>query len=384
MSILNEKVESRYIKKAFLVKFGNVYIIPVEEYKKVNAEVLMEKISECLDNSPLIKKIRKIDVPTIGFTVTMRMAYKPTGPVLESAVLSHPIKAEISLPVKNQRSAAFMLGVYGERVDPTTDFGILYNANIYAIFREADLSKIFHPGSPDIRGLLESLIESEKSWRTKDTYPNPLRENFFFVYLVDNKNTQKYMGKIFVEKSQLYFYQSEKNLKKFDEFLATILYIISTPLDTYYSAIFQLGKLKGYIENLNEIHKAIQSVIASSLELSSFDVMSHYGNSKRLEKLISKHYSGLLDYSSNLELLRKRIEEAEKELRKDFLLNPFVETLMEELKHKKTDVETLTKCASYAREVIQKSYTTKVTLLGALIAILGTIFGTLILHYLGL
>lgn len=383
--MLNEKVESKFVKKAFLVKFGNVYVIPeIEEPKKFDEKVLMEKIKECLNNSPSMKGIRKIDKPTKSFGAWAKMTYGPIGPVLESVTLHHPIMAEVSIPVKNQRSAASMLALYGKRTDLTTDFGILYNASIYAIFREVDLSKGPHPGSPDIRDLLKSTIANEKSWRMTSTYPNPLRQNFFFVYLLDNKTTQEYIGKIFVEKSQLYFYQSEKNLKKIDELLATVLYLVSTPLDTYYSGIFQLRKLKDRIRDLNETHESIQSIIASSLELSFFDIVSHYRNSKKLEKLISKHYSELLDYSSNLELLRKRIEQAEKFLGVDFLLNPFMEKLMEELKHEKIDVETLTKCASYAREVIQRSYTTKVTLLGGLIAILGTIFGTLILHYLGL
>ena len=384
MSMLTKKVESKYIKKAFLVKFGNVYIIPeIEEPEKVDFEVLMEKIKKCLNNSPLMKKIRKIDVPTKSFGGTMRMMYEATGFALEAVMLSHPLKAEINLPVKNQGEAALMSSLIGKRVDLTTKFGILYNASIYAMFREADLTKISHPGAPDIRDLLESVIKSEKSWRTTYTGPNPLRQDFFFVYLVDNKNTQEYIGKIFVEGSRLYLYQSEKWLKKFDQMLATILYTISSRLDIYYSGIFQHDKLEDCVQNLNEIHESIQSIIASSLKLSFFDIMGHYRNSKELEKLISKHYSGLLDYSSNLELLRKRTEEVEKYLSKNFLLGPFIETLMEELKHQKIDVETLTKCASYAREVIQKSYTTKVTLLGAAIGILGTIFGTLILHYLG-
>jgi len=382
MSMLNKKVESKYVKKAFLVKFGNLFVIPeVEDYRKVNYKVLEENIMKCLSDSPSIKKIRKIDKPTKESGGVARVRKEPTGPVLKSVALHHPIRAEIGLPVKNQLSAAFMLGLHGDRVDLTTDFSILYNASIYAIFREVDLSRAPHPGIIDIRNFFQSVVERESSWRTKFIGPTPLRQDFFFVYLVDNKNSHEYVGKMFVKESELYLYLSEARLKKFEELLATILYLSN--LDEYYSAMFQLQRLDNCVENLTETHTSIQSIISSSLKLSFFNVLTHYRNSKELEKLIAKHYSGLLDYNSNLELLREEIADAEEVLRKDLLLSPFVTKLMKELEHEKIDMETLTKCASYAREVIQKSYTTKVTLLGALIGILGTLVGTLVLHYLG-
>ena len=175
MAILNEEVESKYVKKAFLIKFGNLFVIP----KNLKDSDLIENIMKCLNSSPFMNKIRKIEKPTKELATVRRMRVESTGPVMESLVLTHPIMAEISLPVKNQAHTTFLSSLWGESVDSSPDFGIIYNAGIYAIFREVDLSKMRYSGAPDIRDLFQSIIEGENSWRTATVSPTPLREDFF-------------------------------------------------------------------------------------------------------------------------------------------------------------------------------------------------------------
>lgn len=383
MSSEIRKIESKFIRKAFLVKFGNAFVIPEAEKNTVDVKDLLGKIRKCLDTSPLVKETEIVGIPHKHlFSFTSMTRAKGKSEEIESVLLSQPIRAKISLPVKNQKDSALDLLLFSE-ADCTEDFGILYNAGIFAVFREVDLSKKSHPGAPDIRELLLNTIESEKSWKMRNTYPNPLRENFFIVYLRDDQSTKENIGKTLVEDNSLYLYQSEKSLGKFEELLARILWEISPKISTYYSAIFQLEKMRDLSNSLLELHGSIQSTIAGLLQLSFFNIVGYYKNSKKLERLISKHYSSLLDYSSNVELFRQDAEDAKDALDKVFLLKPFARILMEELELERIDIETLTKCTSYARDVVQKSYTTKVTLLGALIGILGTVLGTLLLHYLG-
>ena len=378
MSLLSRKVELKYVKKAFLVKFGNLYIIPKVKEEEIDATFLIEKIKECLSGSPLVKKVETLNIPSSRELVVRRVI----GP-LESISLS-PIKFEVSLPIEEQATSIFMSSLFGERVDMTTDFGVIYNASTYVIFREANLSKLFHPGAPDVRDVLVDTIGKEKIWETKVIPPNPLIQDIYFVYLRDDPNMEEFVGKMFIEGDRLYYYLSEKLLSFFERILGYLLDVASSTLDFYYAAVFQKLKLEEVVENLKMIHQSIQDVIAGFQKLSFWNIYGHYKHSKNLEKLVSQHYSALLNYSFNLEILRKYSEEAEDSLYNSFLFRHFTKQLMAELKHDEIDMDTLTKCVNYARELVQKSYTVKVTLLGGLISIIGSILGTLILRFLGL
>lgn len=379
MSLLSQKVEHKHVKKAFLLKFGNLYVTP-KDIKVAREEripsFLEEKLKELFNDSPLVKKLKTITVTSKPMSFTR---------IENSSVeLMHPIMLRISLPIKNQMSSSIDLSIFGKDADLTSEFGVVYNGIIYVIFREVDVSKfLFAGGVPDVREVLFDIVSKEESFETKRFPPNPLREYIYLVYLEDKPNVKEFFGKIYREKSAIYLYLSEKQLRNFENTFATFLVGTSTSLDDYYRTISQFKELEKITMDMGKIHKSIQSTIEKFLKISFWNIRQHYTYSKNLEKLLSQHYSALLDYSSNLAIFEKNVGNVEKKLIDDFFLKYFKNELLESVKFDKVDVDTLTKCASFAKELVQRSYTTKATLLGALIGVIGTVIGTVFLHLLG-
>ena len=385
-------VDSKYVSKAFQVKFGNLYIVPEHKpHSKIDVKELIEQIEGCLKPLSNIEKIETIEISAIKLILQGLAKITPNGPEAQSLILTHPFKIDISLPIKNQEETLFELELYNDRVDCTTKFGILYNASIYMYYREINLSKNRHPGYIDIRELFSNVIKDMKgfrekqTWKILSTYPNPLRQDFIFLFLQEKPETQEYLSKKYLlDNSNLYLFLPEQQLKKLDEFLATILYKMSIALDIYYNGIFQLEEIKETVGKLDEIHKSIQAIIDNSLNLSFFNVKDYYKNSRKLEKSISSHFSILFNYSSKVHSFKKDVGYIKEYINGEALLSSFQEVLLKELELEEIDAETLTSCINFAREIMQRSYTTKVTLLGTLIGIIGTILGTSILNFLGL
>jgi hypothetical protein len=381
MSSLSEKVDPKFVSKAFLVKFGNCYIRPNASIEKLDVKPLINKIKDCLNASPSVKSVETKAVPPAEdfISTSRRQPGKPEK--IEAIEFTPLIEASVTLPVKNQRIAALYSSLFGKgNVDATADSGVLYNGSIYAIFRVIDFSKNIHDGAPDIRNLFVGLLEKESSWEVRKVPPNPLRQDIYFVYLFEKEETRKYLGKVFAEKGEVYFHLPESESAHFEELLGRLL-VMPRTLGDFYHASDLKHQIEDVAEDLNETHKSIQKVIAGFLKLRFIDVYNHYKHSRELEKLVSRHYSLLLDYSGKTQMLRQCTKDVEDLMSDDYVLKHFKNQLMEDLVFEAIDVETLTKCASYACEVVQRSYTTKITLLGVLIGVLGTAIGTLILQF---
>jgi len=381
MSLLSEKIDPKFVRKAFLVKFGNCYIRPNDTKEKFDVKLLINKIKDCLNACPSIKSVEMKTVPPMADFVCYTRRHSENPEKIEAVEFIPLIESKVVLPVKNQKLHALYSALYGKgNIDATADFGILYNGSIYAIFRVIDFSKNIHDGGPDIRGLFFELLEKESSWEIKSAPPNPLRQEVYFVYLLEKEETREYVGKVFVKENEVYFHLPESETRHFEALLSSL---VANPLalGNFYEASDQKQQVEHIAEDLSETHKSIQKVIASFLKLRFIDVYNHYRHSRELEKLVSRHYSLLLDYSNKTERLRHSIRHVEDLISDDYILKNFKKQLMEDLVFEAVDVETLTKCASYACEVVQRSYTTKITLLGVLIGVIGTAIGTLILQF---
>ncbi|UCE44054.1 MAG: hypothetical protein JSV57_00730 [Candidatus Bathyarchaeota archaeon] len=292
------------------------------------------------------------------------------------------VVSEIDIPIKNQPTAAMFYSLWGkDNVDTRRNFRVFYNGSIYSISREADYSKHIHAGAPDVREVFANLVEKEESWEIERIPPVLLRQNIFFVYLIENEDTQPFLQRIFAEPGNVYLYLPESGMKYFNRLLANFLHLESVALEHYYEAIEEHDKLEKTINRLSNMHRTIRDVINKSMQRSSFDVYGHYKHSKELERLISQHYSILVDHSINLASLKERTETAEGFIDESFIFQHFKKELMEELEYKPLDMDTLSKCAGFAREIIQKSFTTKAALLGASLGIIGTIVGTILLDF---
>jgi len=285
--------------------------------------------------------------------------------------------------VKNQDVSKVSEAFISPRaIDYTSSFDLLYNGSVYLISRKADLSKVFHPGAPDIRDKFKAILSKEELWEVRQVAPNPLREEIFLVFIEETEETSEFIGKIFLEKGRLYLYLPKTLLRQYKQIISSLLRSSSYILDIYYTTVIDRELVDQYRRELEEIHTSIRKILGEFEKIQFFDIYSHFKKSRELERLISRHYSCLLDYSSTIEQLREDSERVRNLLREDYLLKHFQKYLMKEIEYRKIDVDTLTKCASYAREITQRSYTTKITLVAALLTIIGSIIGSVLISLL--
>ena len=158
--------------------------------------------------------------------------------------------------------------------------------------------------------------------------------------------------------------------------------MVNFTLARFYETASKHAKIEEYRSRLEEIHGSMRKIIAEAERIPFFDLYKHYKESKKLEHLVAKHFSSLLDYTLGLEELREWTESVQGMLNNDILLRNFQTRLMADLKHEKIDVDTLTRCADYGREITQRSYTGKITLVGILLTIILSIVGSIIIDYL--
>lgn len=378
MSLLSRKVDLKFVKKAYLIKFGNAYILPKKE---VDDKFLMDQLIECLSSSPLITAVYHLVPPGGPQRLSVFRTYRYA--TFFALNFMPYVGCRFNLPVKNQNvSEIFEAFVSSKAIDYTSTFDLLYNGSIYLISRKVDLSKVFHPGAPDIRDEFKAILSKEELWEVRQVAPNPLREDIFLVFIEETEETSKFVGKMFLEKGRLYLYLSKTLLKQYKQIMSSLLRSSSYILDMYYTAVTARELVDQYRRELEKIHTSIRKILGEFEKIPFFDIYNHFKKSRELERLISRHYSCLLDYSSAIEQLREDSERVRNLLRESYLLRYFQKRLMKEIEYRKIDVDTLTKCASYAREITQRSYTTKITLVAALLTVIGSIIGSVLISLL--
>jgi hypothetical protein len=380
------QIDSTKVAKAFLVKFGNCFVLPKVSKKQTEAESLVGEIQEHLNRSSVFQKVEVLHLlPTKAFDIaTTERLTGPSSSSLEAVRFTPMIRCSAVLPVKNQDDSQTLIDLRGkEEVDTITKFEILYDGSIYAILREIDLNKHFHPGVYDIRDIFMQAVQKEQSWKEKEIPPNPIRQDFFFVFLVEDQQTKDLIGNTFKEGSIVYCLLSAPRSKDFIKTIASSFQKVKFRLNNYYLGVSVREALDGLVDDLIKLHYSIQSTIEKISKLWYFNISGHYKESKRLEKLVSQHYLYMLNYANELERFKKEANQTERSIEKDPILRVLKDELLEELKPSKVNVDTFSRCAEYAREVAGKSYATKITILGIILTAIGTILGTLILHFLG-
>ena len=371
MSLMHAKIENEYIKRSFLLKMGNLFVLPREE----NTSLAEEEIIEVFNVSDVVKKVETVDL-THSFTITSLLDPR-------SIRLGKPIMLHIELPIEKQEVSMIDLALFGEKSDSVSNFSITYDGTMYAICREVDFSKsLYLGGVPDVRNIFFDMIYEKKLFNVIKVPPNPRHENIYLVYVKDSEKANDYVGGTFKEEKSFSIYLSESQLEDHGKIVARLLRM--TELEDYYKAKLSYGKLQTIAERIGEVHQIIQDVIDESMNTSFFHLLEHYRLTKKLEKLVYLHHSYLLSYSLGSEILRADIQSADEALRTDSIFKHYRNELLEELEIPRVDLDTLTKCVIFAKDFIQRSYATKATLFGALIGVVGTIIGTYLLNLLGL
>lgn len=382
MSVLEDILSKKYVKKAILAKFGNICVIPLAQ--EINAKEIVEKVKSCLNSEVAVSSVTEIraKIQKKGYSFRSLQRLGNDEMRVKSLILNPSLHFRVNLPVKNQeigQPTFFDKSLY----DCVSNFEVVYNGSIFCILREADLSKKFLPGAADVRAFLKTILEKEKSWKVETIGPTPLRERIFLLFLTENEDTKKYIGNALYEKGDIWILYSEKSLKKVVELFANMLQKVASPLETFYSGMRSNQKVTEDIDKLITTNESIIKVVEKYDQISFFKLHKHYKLSKKLEMLVRSHYKTLLNYSTATIELEYSMEWAKESLGGS-IFGSFLDSYMEELRIKPLNLESFDKCVNYAKGLTQRSYTIKVTLVGAFIGIIGTIFGTLILHLFGI
>jgi hypothetical protein len=218
----------------------------------------------------------------------------------------------------------------------------------------------------------------------KSIPPVPLRESMYLIFLLENDGTRPLLDKSFLDpqSGDLYVCLPEKILNRFEEFMAVCMARASHYLDNFYDAVTVHETVERKREELENTQRSLKTLANGIQELSFFNFYQHYKQTKRMEKMVTTHFSNLVDYNIACQKLRKSTEELETRLEDSEILRPFKKPLLDELRHDKIDTESLTTCANYLNDMTQRSYTNKISLLAVLLTIIGSVAGSVILDYL--
>ena len=379
------QIDSTKVTKAFLVKFGSCFVLPNIPKEEIKTEKLIDEIRERLNQSPIFRKVEVLHLlPTKAYnTLAIERMTGPSSSVLEAVKFTPLVRCTLVLPIKNQEDSLEAIDLQGnEIVDTTTNFEILYDGSIYAIIREIDLKKRFHPGVYDIRDTFMETIQNEPFWKRKEIPPNPLRQDFIFVFLVEDQQTKELIGRTFKKRNIMYSLLSSPSSGDFTKIIGSSFQKGSFGMTAFYTTLSRRMSLDKLADDLTKVHHSIQSTIKKLSKLWYFNIYGHYKESKRLEKLVFQHYLLILNYTNELEGFKKEAMQI-KDMIEDSMFRILEDEFLDELKPREVDIDTFSKCIEYAQEVAGKSYTTKITILSAVLGVIGAIMGTLILHYLG-
>ena len=392
----NESLETilQKVEKAFFVKFGNALILPrqlgndVESRKvELKPESLIEAVKARLNLSPIFNSVETLNVlPSKSAHVwEQRRVTRKGSTTLEAVNFAPLLRCTLNLPIKNQDEVAMIEGLIGEKeIDATTNFDVFYDGSIYSICREIDVNKRAHPGAIDVRDVFIEAIQNEPEWKFKEIPPNPLRQDFLLYFVNVDEETRGFLGSTFTWHNDTVLVLPMPPSNDF----ATVIGRILVPKNAnilldYYTTISGTADVNAIITKIIDLQDLIQSTIKRISGLGYFDLLAHYKESTLLEKLVSEHYTLILEGVNYSGRLTKEIDHSEK-LLENSIFEKEKEDLIAELQPSKIDIETFSKCVDYAKEVTGKSYTTKVTILGALLGIFGGIIGSVILHFFGI
>jgi hypothetical protein len=367
-----------------LFKVGSAYIVPKDI--TIDDNTLFNKLIQCLNSSPLVVKTYTLS-PTgkpraLNVFCFSRLMDTKTTKLIRLSFLPYII-CKIHLPKKNQEiGMTWESFATSENIDWTEKFDVVYDGSIFLVSREIDFSKRFHPGSEDIREVFFSILKKEKTWNLKSVAPVPLRENIILVFLVENNETAKIIGRnLFRKPGDLIFFLPESVLRKVDQFQVDFLSQISFDLALFYDTVCELNEVNTYREELEKIHIELKSMVDKLQKLHFYNFLAYHKALKQLENLISKHFSYIVNYGLALNALEGTIGKLKEQLKQNFWLKHLQLQLLEELEHKKIDVDALTKCTNHIKEIAQRSYTNRITLLATILTIIGSIIGSLVIDY---
>ena len=376
--ILTEEQIKESFREAYLVKFGNLYVrkknagtsevehcyrvrpLIVSPKKKGLSPFDIEKVINCFEKSPQIEDVkfaRKGEIRWRGyhFDPMIRWHFNPS------------ITMKLKLPVKNQPMTKAEIVDYGDFVETSSKFKILYDGSNYVITTKVKAISKFHASVFDVRDLLSTLLEKE--FTVDSIPPNPIRHDYYLIFLPSKKDVKR--TERIIKSSQLprrYFLLATEDEKKQKDKLFQAMFSSSTLfLDVFFAGSMISQHLrKSYVE-LNVLHMDIQKKSKDYLSTPSRKLLTRGRIKSDLEELIRKHYEIALDQN----ICRTLIEDAKLVVKeKSEKAVPFHKTFDELIrvnyKYYPLNVDLFNTCLEYSKTIVERTFSWRLALYAAI------------------
>jgi len=287
--MINWEQIRKNIREAYLVKFGNLYIekkdkgIPkVEHCYAVRPWALIpktgapppleiEKLVNCFKKSPNVERVTlnsETELKYVGlyFDPHTRWHFEPV------------LRLDLNIPVENQEVTKLTKKRFGDRVEETTKFTVFYDGSNYIITTEVKDFTKFHVVA-DVRDFLHNLLKED--FVVEDIPPNPMREDYYFLFLSDTDIKTIKEPEIMINKGTIIIPKKEEELKSKNEIFSNLLVESRLFLDIFYAGSMIAVNLQKKYVKLNKLHREIQKKIG---ELSTTPNYSLFKRSKIRKK----------------------------------------------------------------------------------------------------
>lgn len=390
------KSDRSKITKAFLVNFGNFFLLPKAMEKEAASPFVPESEVKSLIESvkkqlqpPIFKEVKTLHSHDFEFfnIYPTRRTVSGSASSLEAVTFSPLISCKIALPLEDQGELLCENYIHGETsTDATTEFQVLFDGAIYMIIREIDLGKCSHPGIIDARNAFFDALENETFWKWEEYPPDPIGTthtlDLVFVFLVEDEKDSKLMGRVFLRDYCIYSILPTPPDEDFTKVFGSTFADNSPWLLRYYTTLISKQRVNDITERIVNLQDEIQYNIRNAPKSRLFNVYRHYRQSRTLEDHVLEHYSLVIDYANEMEKLIWETTNTQ-ECIEETLFQHSKEKLIRELKPREIDIERYSKYVEKVKETIGESYTIKITLIGAILTVIGAIAGALAFHHLG-
>jgi len=376
-SAILEKVKKR-IRGIYLVKFGNLYIhskdekIPEVEHcysvrpwvgvpqKGKPPPFGMEQLISCFEKYPQVEKVtfvggkkkQQIEWIVCFFDPHIHYHFKPV------------LKLNLNIPFKNQEFARSEKERTGDHVEPLTKFTVFYNGSNYLITAKVrDITK--RHIVVDVRELLFDMLNER--FAVESTPPNPMRENFYFIFLSDVKEMN--VPKIIVKRNDVIIFR--KDSKNKDIIFSNLLLDSDPFLEVFYAGSMIAQNLRSKYIELLKLHMDMQERDKELLTIPTHSFFKRRKIRKTIERLILDHYRIILDFyvCSNL------IQEAKLSVKELSMSLPHFSKIVDRMikadfEYYPLDINLYNACLQYTKEIMERSFSWR-------LAIYAAIFGTI-------
>ena len=371
MPAIIDTINKDEIIRAYLIKIGNIFIkLKTKENK--NVKDLIKLATGELNKSKIVKKVETISSTRYPDYMMHERMKIPDEEI--SLKFSPFLKININIATKDQESVLRYKAMSREDyIDYAESYDILYNGSIFLISREADINKPLHPGAPDIREELINIFNESDAFSVEFMPPNPLREDMYLIFIRNNDENKKFIGKIDCKNDIIYLYASENDIKDINGHILSIYESIEHVINVFYHSIMSIKNLIKLTDEILDNNEEILNDINNLRNTSIFNILKRLNINKEIDNKLLKYHKQYITYQKlkmRCDMEKSRNKEI---IEKTELLHCWKNKLFNELDRRLYDISTLENCVSYYKEATQFSNVFKMTIFGLFLGFLSSL-----------